>query len=100
MKLFVSIPVFLALSAFLALSDLLSFRVLAAKNYECSFIQIRNIPDEADFMAFGSSRVHIAIDPDQLQSKSQKVQTAFNMAMPGSSAIRNYSWVKGILKSE
>ena len=95
MKLFVSIPIFLCLMGFLFLSDTMLFRALIAKNYECSFPQIRYLPKDADFLAFGSSRVHIAILPQKLEDESRQIERAYNVAMPGGSSIRTYSWLKG-----
>ena len=97
MKLFVSIPIFLCLMGFLFLSDTMLFRALIAKNYECSFPQIRYLPKDADFLAFGSSRVHIAILPQKLEDESRQIERAYNVAMPGGSSIRTYSWLKGMI---
>lgn len=98
MKLFVSISILAVLSLALLFSDTMVFRALMAKEFECSFAQIKNMPADADFLAMGSSRVQIAIDPDLLQERSESIDHAFNLAKVGSSPERNYSWLKSLLQ--
>lgn len=98
MKLFISIPILAVLSLGLLFSDTMVFRALLAKEFECSFAQMKNIPTNVDFLAIGSSRVQIAIDPDLLQARSESIDHAFNLAKVGSSPERNYSWLKDLLR--
>jgi len=91
--------VLLALSAFLWWSDQPRFRhAFVAELQACSVQQLAHLPKSTDFVALGSSRVLMGLDPHVLeQASGGLVHDAYNLGRVRRSVERSYRTLRDVV---